>query len=120
MGLDTGFLTLGPKAEIAYLRNHRDFSNLFFEQDPKPHWAGYTDFLVDTSMIDIVAARLPLEAAWVVDAEARMPEAVFEDICWTGEEDQTRADLLPAYRRVIRRLHNAAAGTHPLLCVWSA
>ena len=120
MGLDTGFLTLGAKAEIAYLRNHRDFSALFFEQDPKPHWAGYTDFLVETSMIDIVAARLPLETAWVVDAEARMPEAVFEDICWTSEEDQALADLLPAYRRVIRRLRNAAAGPHPLLCVWSA
>lgn len=65
MGLDTGFLTLGSTAEIAYLRNHRDFSNLFFEQDPKPHRAGYTDFLVDTSMIDLVAARLPLEAAYV-------------------------------------------------------
>ncbi|WP_147115219.1 hypothetical protein [Tateyamaria sp. syn59] len=120
MGLHTGFLTLGAKTEIAYLRNHRDFSNLFFEQDPKPHWAGYTDFLVDTSMIDIVAARLPLEAACVVRAEARMPEAVFEDICWTGEEHQTLTGLLPAYRRVIRRLRNAAADPFPLLCVWSA
>ncbi len=120
MGLDTGFLTLGAQAEIAYLRNHREFSTLFFEQDPKPYWAGYSDLLVDTSMIDIVAARLPLEAAGVVRVEARMSEAVFEDICWTSEEHQPLADLLPAYRRVIQRLRNAAAERHPLLCIWSA
>ncbi|GAD57203.1 hypothetical protein [Limimaricola cinnabarinus] len=120
MGLDTGFLTLGAKVEIAYLRDHRGFSNLLSEQDPKPYCPGYTDFLVDTSMIDIVAARLPIEAACVVRAEARMPRPSSTDICWMGEQNQTFVDLLPAYRRVIRRLRNAAAEPHPLLCAWSA
>jgi len=120
MGLDTSFMTLNSKREIAYLRNHRDFSALFFDQDPEPYWAGYTDFLVDISMIDVVAARLGIDDARVVRAEAALSEAQFEAFCAAEEDDHDPADFLPVYRRLLQKLREAAAGPEPLLCVWSA
>lgn len=120
MGLDTGFMMLNSKKEIAYLRNHRDFSALFFEQDPEPYWQGYTDFVVDARMIDVVAARLEINDERVVRAEAALSDTAFEDICCTNEDDHDPADLLPVYRRLLQRLREAAAGPDTLLCVWSA
>lgn len=120
MGLDTSFMTLNAKTEIASLRNHRDFSDLFFEQDPEPYWPDYTDFLVEVPMIDVVAARLGIDDARVVRAEAALSEAEFEAVCLADEDDHDPADLLPVYRRLLQRLREAAAGPDPLLCVWSA
>jgi len=120
MGLDIAFLTSVSKGEVAYLRKHQMFNEMFFNRETPPIREGYTDFLVYRDMVEAVATWLELDESEIVQAEASMTEATFEALCWAGDDDHDPEDLRPAYPRVIPRLRAAIDETGPLICAWSA
>ncbi|MCZ4262782.1 MULTISPECIES: hypothetical protein [Limimaricola] len=120
MGLDMGFVKRRAQTEIAYLRNHSQFANSFFELDLPPSEDDSTDFQIEDWMVEAVACQWDTDDTEVARAEAALSEAEFERICWSHEYDHDTSELRAAYRRILERLHEAVTASDPVVCYWSA
>jgi len=120
MGLDMGYIKVSSQEDVAFLSNHWAFAETLFDLDLPIHKEGYTDLVIEDRVIEAMSERWDVHDVDVVRAESALTEAEFERICDSHEDTHGLADLRPVYRRLLKRLYDAACGPDRLVCYWSA
>lgn len=118
MGLDINFYRDGR--DILYLRNHRGFLELFFNQDGKLVQPDYSDFYVDMRVLNGVAEELCAELRKHGLTKADLPEEVPANF-WDLDASTTPWEvLLPVYPLLVRILRRSVYERGPIICGWSS
>ncbi len=118
MGLDIDFCSDGR--DILYLRNHREFLELFLKQNGQLVQPGYSDFCVDMRVLNGVADELCAELRKHGLTEADLPEDVPVNF-WDLDARTTPWEvLLPVYPLLVRILRRAVYERGPIICGWSS
>ena len=119
MGLDVEFYVRGADMPVHHLRNHWEFLEIFFSQNPEPAYEGHDDFLVDADVLYGVAAGLARQMIAAGLSRSDVPDDVPEDFRDRRPEID-HAHCLPVYMRILEDLFVAEAEHGPLICAWSA
>ncbi|WCE68619.1 hypothetical protein PL335_16720 (plasmid) [Sulfitobacter faviae] len=120
MGMDMGFIKVDSQEEVASLRNHWALAESIFDLAPPTYNDGYSDLVIEDWVIEEVSERWDVHDTEVKHAEAALSETEFERVCDSSEDEHDFSVLRPVYRRLLKRLYDAASGPDLLVCYWSA
>ncbi|MGY9039405.1 MAG: hypothetical protein ACKVLA_16460 [Rhodobacterales bacterium] len=118
MGLDVEFYQRGAEEPVHYLRNHWEFQELFFAQNPEPTYAGYNDFLVDADVLNRIVVRLARQMIAAGLSRSDIPDTLPEGFC-VRRPEIAYAQYLPAYLHIVGDFWAVEAEHGPLICSWS-
>ncbi|WPY96299.1 hypothetical protein T8T21_16120 (plasmid) [Limimaricola variabilis] len=120
MGLDVYFVVPGEEEIILGLRNHHDFFCLIGARRPPLAYFGSDDLLIDSYVLEEVAAQLQEEMREAGLSEDDIPAEVPEAFWYRDGREIEWTEVLPVYARITLDLIDAVETHGTLICAFSA